>query len=130
MLYAEIFLASYRFFMPAQEVLDGLIGWYNCEADEEETTGSSIFVKIKKKSIMARSIKVLITWIRNHYWDFHENDRLHASLDNFMNLISNQSYGAHVKINQAVREQVYLCFIPYLETHMVYSKICPIIFAR
>ncbi|KAH6570257.1 hypothetical protein BASA60_007861 [Batrachochytrium salamandrivorans] len=79
MSFAEVFLASYRFFMPAQELLDSLIGWYNADAEEMRLTGSEAFLRKNRKHIQTRAVRVLLTWIL--------------------------SFGNNQKLTQAIREQ-------------------------
>lgn len=107
MSYGEVFLATYRFFIPAQTLLESLVGWYNCKADDARKPGSEAFLKRCRKGIQARSIRVLVTWIRNHWTDFHEDPKLTDSLNIFINFVSKLSFGTYQKLIQATREQVY-----------------------
>ncbi|KAJ1336673.1 hypothetical protein BSLG_006992 [Batrachochytrium salamandrivorans] len=105
MSFAEVFLASYRFFMPAQELLDSLIGWYNADAEEMRLTGSEAFLRKNRKHIQTRAVRVLLTWIRNHWHDFHNDQHLFAELDFFVNYLGKVSFGNNQKLTQAIREQ-------------------------
>lgn len=105
MTFSEVFLASFRFFMPAQTVLNSLIGWYNVDADDAKKPGSEAFVKKFRKAIRSRSIKIMIAWIRNHWLDFQEQPKLYADLQDFVEFVSNISFGTNQKLIQAIREQ-------------------------
>jgi RasGEF N-terminal motif len=105
MSYSEVFLATYRYFIPPQKLLNCLIGWYNCEADDESIPGSEQFLKRSKKSIQARSVRVLVAWVRNHWIDFHENPKLLSDLSVFADYVSKISFGTYQKVIQAMREQ-------------------------
>ncbi|KAJ3087691.1 hypothetical protein HK102_010489 [Quaeritorhiza haematococci] len=82
--YAEVFLATYRFFMPSSKVLDGLIEWYNVDVDEDCTPTEEQFLKRNRKYIQARAAKILLMWIKNHWQDFHDDKPLLAELMGFV----------------------------------------------
>ncbi|KAL5033167.1 hypothetical protein BDV3_000181 [Batrachochytrium dendrobatidis] len=105
MSFSEIFLASYRFFMPPQELLESLIGWYNADASETRLAGSEAFLRKNRKYIQIRAVRVLLTWIRNHWHDFHNNQCLYAELNFFVDYLAKVSFGNNQKLTQAIREQ-------------------------
>ncbi|KAI8905114.1 hypothetical protein EDD86DRAFT_71972 [Gorgonomyces haynaldii] len=106
MLYVEVFLATFRYFLPAQNILDCLIGWYNAEADEMKRPGSESFLRKYKKAIQQRSVRVLLTWIKNHWVDFQHDQKLHSDLIVFVDFLEKVSFGTNQKLVQAIREQV------------------------
>ncbi|KAI9008184.1 ras guanine nucleotide exchange factor domain-containing protein [Gaertneriomyces semiglobifer] len=134
MTFAKVFLASYRFFMPAVVVLNTLIEWYNVDLDVEafsppgtltggdesqdaETpSGSSEcakqdqFFKKHHRQIQSRAIGVLILWVKNHWNDFQCDRKMFGLLMAFMEHVSQISFGDGQKLTQAVREQRLLWF--------------------
>jgi transcriptional regulator CtsR len=115
-MYSEMFFATYRYFSPAMDILQSLIGWFNCVPSEEKYPGSTAFLKKNKKMIQSRSVRMLICWIRNHSYDFYEDPTLMRLLNQFVDYVSTVSFGAHQKILQALREQVLLNKIDILAT--------------
>eukprot|EP00842_Homolaphlyctis_polyrhiza_P000991 jgi/Hompol1/1893/HPOL_005774-RA len=105
MSYAEVFLATYRYFMPASHVLDCLIGWYNADAEEQTHPGSEAFLRKNRKQIQTRAIRVLLAWIRNHWHDFHNDPKLNAEINFFVDYLAKVSFGNNQKLAQAIREQ-------------------------
>ncbi|KAJ3318574.1 hypothetical protein HDU76_000796 [Blyttiomyces sp. JEL0837] len=103
--YAEVFLATYRFFLPASEVLTSLIEWYNVEVDEQATSSEEAYFKKNRRHFRARAIKVLLTWVKNHWLDFHADPNLLEELSNFVADVSEVSFGDSQKMTQAIREQ-------------------------
>ncbi|KNC96229.1 uncharacterized protein SPPG_08382 [Spizellomyces punctatus DAOM BR117] len=134
MSYAEVFLATYRFFMTGKPLLDNLIEWYNVDLDQDlltssapvastsqETTDSvedptatanpafhhhhEQFLKKHRKHIQSRAIRVLLMWIKNHWHDFQEDGMLYLTLMAFLDHVSSVSFGDGQKMTQAIREQ-------------------------
>ena len=106
MSYAEVFLASYRFFMSPRDVLDCLVGWYNADAEDDVYQGSEAFLRKNRKHIQNRTIKVLLAWIRNHWHDFHDNPEMNQELNFFVDYLVKVSFSNNQKLTQAIREQV------------------------
>ena len=105
--YAEVFLATYRFFVPASEVLTSLIEWFNIEIDDRNCTyEQEVYFKKNKKLFQTRSIKTLTLWIKNHWHDFHSDDNLLLELLSFINDVSNINFGDGQRLTHAIREQV------------------------
>lgn len=105
MSFPEVFLATYRFFVGSQTLLGCLIGWYNADADNTKKPGSEEFLGKHKDAIQARTIRVMISWIRNHWIDFNNNSGLESELDVFVDYVSNFSFGASQKLIQAIGDQ-------------------------
>nr|KAJ3423248.1 hypothetical protein HK105_007584 [Polyrhizophydium stewartii] len=105
MSFAEVFVATYRFFMPAQDLLDCLVGWYNADAEDTRFPGSEAFLRKNRKQIQNRAVRVLLMWIRNHWHDFHNDPRLYAELNFFVDYLGKVSFGNNQKLTQAIREQ-------------------------
>ncbi|KAJ3417635.1 hypothetical protein HDV05_000092 [Chytridiales sp. JEL 0842] len=103
--YAEVFLATYRFFLPASDVLTSLIEWYNVEVDEEATPQQELYLKKNRKFFRQRAIKVILTWVKNHWHDFHSDPSLLEELTLFVSDVSEISFGDSQKLTQAIREQ-------------------------
>ncbi|KAJ1558656.1 hypothetical protein HK096_008091, partial [Nowakowskiella sp. JEL0078] len=105
MAYSEIFLATYRFFLTAENLLTSLIEWYNVDADEECTSAQDLFLRKHRKYIQSRATKVLLMWVKNHWQDFVDDRKLMDGLSKFLTQISQTSFGDSQKLTQAVREQ-------------------------
>jgi hypothetical protein len=105
-LYAKTFLATYRFYIPAQRVLDTLIEWYNVDLYEDCELAEELFLKRNRKQIEGRAVKVLVLWIKNHWQDFAENKELFDELMTFVMNTEETNFGANQKLSQAIREQV------------------------
>ncbi|TPX65868.1 hypothetical protein SpCBS45565_g04905 [Spizellomyces sp. 'palustris'] len=134
MSYAEVFLATYRFFMTGKPLLDNLIEWYNVDLDQDllsssapvastsqDTTDSvetptatanpafhhqhEQFLKKHRKHIQSRAIRVLLMWIKDHWHDFQEDGVLYLTLMAFLDHVSSVSFGDGQKMTQAIREQ-------------------------
>ncbi|KAJ3126402.1 Exosome component 5 [Physocladia obscura] len=105
--YTEVFLASYRFFMPASELLTSLIEWYNVELDPATATPSQEqYFKHRKRQFRGRAAKVLLTWIKNHWHDFHADSQILDELSEFVgDLGGDISFGDGQRMTQAIREQ-------------------------
>ncbi len=101
-----MFLASYRFFLPPRDLLEALVGWYNCEADDSRFPGSEAFLKKCKKSIQARAVRIILLWIRDHWIDFHSDPKLAGDLAVFVDYVGALSFGTHQKLSASIREQV------------------------
>lgn len=123
MSYAEVFLATYRFYMPSGLLMDSLIEWYNVDVDTEvaatseddagHASGGSpdrpqqdAFLKKYRKHIRSRVVRILMMWIKNHWHDFQEDGTLFKMLQAFVDHISSIGFGDGQKLSQAVREQV------------------------
>ncbi|KAI9348651.1 ras guanine nucleotide exchange factor domain-containing protein [Obelidium mucronatum] len=104
--YTEVFLASYRFFMPASELLTSLIEWYNVELDPATATPQQEqYFKLKKRQFRGRAAKVLLTWIKNHWHDFHVDKDLLDELSEFVGDLGEVCFGDGQRMTQAIREQ-------------------------
>ncbi|KAJ3096201.1 hypothetical protein HDU97_006161 [Phlyctochytrium planicorne] len=103
--YAEVFMATYRFFLPPMDVLTSLIEWYNVEVDEQATPQQEAYLKRNRKYFRARSIRSLLIWIKNHWHDFHCDRMLLDELMAFVAEVSEVSFGDSQKMTQAIREQ-------------------------
>ncbi|KAJ3215112.1 hypothetical protein HDU67_000816 [Dinochytrium kinnereticum] len=103
--YAEVFMATYRFFIPATDVLTSLIEWYNVEVDEDATPQQEAYLKRNRKYFRSRSIRSLLIWIKNHWHDFHSDRELLDELMAFVAEVSEVSFGDSQKMTQAIREQ-------------------------
>ncbi|KAJ3299248.1 hypothetical protein HK104_009551 [Borealophlyctis nickersoniae] len=105
MSYAEVFLATYRFFLPAKTVLNWLIEWYNVDVDDDCLPSQETFLRKNRKHIQSRAIKVLLLWVKNHWHDFHTAPDLVAELSSFVEHVAQVSFGDGQKMTQAIREQ-------------------------
>ncbi|KAI8825093.1 uncharacterized protein EV422DRAFT_245136 [Fimicolochytrium jonesii] len=131
MSYAEVFLATFRFFMTTHTVLNSLIEWYNVDIEPESRTPitpkadgvlehpedsidippadqrahQELFLKKNRKGIQARVVKTIMTWIKNHWQDFQDDVRLFMTLQVFVDHISGIGFGDGQKLFQAIREQ-------------------------
>ncbi|KAJ3173018.1 hypothetical protein HDU88_004477 [Geranomyces variabilis] len=121
MSYAEVFLATYRFYMPSSLLMDSLIEWYNVDIDPEiaaspsgghvpgqgpsERPHQEAFLKKHRKHIQSRVVRVLMMWIKNHWHDFQEDGALFRTLQALVDHISSIGFGDGQKLSQAVREQ-------------------------
>ncbi|KAJ3148950.1 Son of sevenless 2 [Geranomyces michiganensis] len=124
MSYAEVFLATYRFYMPSSLLMDSLIEWYNVDIDPEAVANLSpssdsgqsqsasherphqeAFLKKHRKHIQSRVVRVLMMWIKNHWHDFQEDGTLFRTLQALVDHISSIGFGDGQKLSQAVREQ-------------------------
>ncbi|KAJ3179406.1 hypothetical protein HDU87_003016 [Geranomyces variabilis] len=121
MSYAEVFLATYRFYMRSSLLMDSLIEWYNVDIDPEiaaSPPGGSVsgqgpserpqqeaFLKKHRKHIQSRVVRVLMMWIKNHWHDFQEDGTLFRTLQALVDHISSIGFGDGQKLSQAVREQ-------------------------
>ncbi|KAJ3210842.1 hypothetical protein HDU82_007273 [Entophlyctis luteolus] len=104
--YTEVFLATYRYLMPANELLTSLIEWYNVELDPETATPvQESYFKQRKKQFRGRAAKVLLTWIKNHWHDFHMDKELLDELSEFVGDLAEVSFGDSQRMTQAIREQ-------------------------
>ncbi|TPX73054.1 hypothetical protein CcCBS67573_g05681 [Chytriomyces confervae] len=105
--YTEVFLACYRFFLPASELLTSLIEWYNVELDSTTATPQqeSYFKQRGRKLFRGRAAKVLLTWIKNHWHDFHVDKDLLDELNEFVGDLGEMSFGDSQRMTQAIREQ-------------------------
>ncbi|KAJ3021295.1 UNVERIFIED_CONTAM: hypothetical protein HDU68_009698 [Siphonaria sp. JEL0065] len=104
--YTEVFLASYRFFMPASELLTSLIEWYNVELDPSTATPSQeVYFKQRRRLFRGRAAKVLLTWIKNHWHDFHVDRELLDELNEFVGDLGEVCFGDGQRMTQAIREQ-------------------------
>ncbi|KAJ1536014.1 hypothetical protein HK096_001112, partial [Nowakowskiella sp. JEL0078] len=105
MAYSEIFLATYRFFLTAENLLTSLIEWYNVDVDDDCTSAQDLFLRKHRKYIQSRTTKVLLLWVKNHWQDFVDDKKLMDGLSKFLTQISQTSFGDSQKLTQAVREQ-------------------------
>ncbi|KAJ3031348.1 UNVERIFIED_CONTAM: hypothetical protein HDU68_004765, partial [Siphonaria sp. JEL0065] len=104
--YTEVFLASYRFFMPASELLTSLIEWYNVELDPSTATpAQEVYFKQRRRLFRGRAAKVLLTWIKNHWHDFHVDRELLDELNEFVGDLGEVCFGDGQRMTQAIREQ-------------------------
>jgi hypothetical protein len=106
MIYSKTFLATYRLYLPAQRVLDTLIEWYNVDLYEDCTLAEELFLKRNRKQIQSRAVKVLVIWINNHWQDFASDAEIFQELMEFVDGLSENSFGDNQKLSQAIREQV------------------------
>ncbi|KAJ3039587.1 hypothetical protein HDV00_012044 [Rhizophlyctis rosea] len=105
MTYAEVFLGAYRFFLTPMTVLNWLIEWYNVDVDDDCLPSHETFLRKNRRYIRARSIKVLLLWIKSYWNDFHTSPELVAELSSFVEHVSQISFGDGQKMTQAIREQ-------------------------
>ncbi|KAJ3022155.1 hypothetical protein HKX48_006891 [Thoreauomyces humboldtii] len=135
MSYAEVFLATFRFYMLPDLLMDNLIEWYNVDIDPEATAPVSVseeevspsaagqtespaelaiahhrpqhetFLKKHRKHIQSRVVRVLMMWVKNHWHDFQEDGKLFRTLQAFVEHISSIGFGDGQKLSQAIREQ-------------------------
>ncbi|KAI8804754.1 ras guanine nucleotide exchange factor domain-containing protein [Cladochytrium replicatum] len=122
MSYAEVFFATYRFFLSPSHVLASLIKWYNVVLPTivpgspgypqlrksegfERTQSQMVFYRRHRKYIQARAIKCMLLWVTNHWLDFQTNPGMLSELQSFVNEISSVSFGDSQKISHAIREQ-------------------------
>jgi hypothetical protein len=105
-LYAKTFLATYRFYIPAQRVLDTLIEWYNVDLYEDCLHSEELFLKRNRKGIQSRAVKVLVLWIKHHWQDFADERDLFKEIMTFVDCIAETNFGDNQKLSQAIREQV------------------------
>ncbi|KAJ3226853.1 hypothetical protein HK099_003965 [Clydaea vesicula] len=103
--FAEAFLATYRFFIPSEKVLDSLLEWYNVDLYEDCLSSEELFLKRNRKLIQKRSIKVILMWIKNYWLDFVLSKKLFQDLNFFVESLSLTSFGDNQKLSQAIREQ-------------------------
>jgi hypothetical protein len=106
MMFAKTFLATYRFYIPAQRVLDTLIEWYNVDLYEDCSVSEELFLKRNRKQITSRAVKVLVIWIKNHWQDFADQPDLFEELMEFVYGLAQTNFGDNQKLSQAIREQV------------------------
>ncbi|KAJ3066352.1 hypothetical protein HDU98_010359 [Podochytrium sp. JEL0797] len=105
--YTEVFLASYRFFLPSSTLLTSLIEWYNVELDPATATPTqqTYFKHRGRRLLRQRAAKVLLTWIKNHWHDFHAEKELLDELCEFVRDLGEVSFGDGQRMTQAIREQ-------------------------
>ena len=106
--FAEVFLATYRFFITPQRLLDTLIEWYNVDLYEDCLQSEELFLKRNRKLIKTRSAKILWLWIKNYWQDFANCSAILIDLLLFVDGLAETSFGDNQKLSQAIREQV--CF--------------------
>jgi hypothetical protein len=104
--FSEVFLATFRFFMPAEKVLDSLIEWYDVDLYEDCSAAEEHFLRRHRKAIQGRVMKVIIMWIKNYWQDFANSKLLEATLNEFVSRMSEISFGDNQRLTQAIREQV------------------------
>ena len=105
-MYTEIFLATYRFFYSPTHLLGDLIAWFKLEAPSQEVSQEEkeLFIEIKK-NVQSRVLKIILTWIKSHWHDFHINKNLIESITTFTNDLIETNFSDSQKITQAMREQ-------------------------
>lgn len=105
MSYAEVFLATYRYFLEPLDLIDSLISWFKVTAVGSQMPNAEAALGRSKKFIETRCIRVLLLWIKNHWQDFHDAPVLHTELEIFIAYLFKESPGNYQKIIHATREQ-------------------------
>lgn len=106
MSYSQVFLSTYRYFLTSHELFASLVAWYKVDDDIPQLK-SDTTIRKTKKLIQARSLKILINWISNHWHDFNGSKRLMAELDGFVEYLAKASFTNNQKLLHAIREQVF-----------------------
>lgn len=104
--FAEAFLATYRFFIAPQRLLDTLIEWYNVDLYEDCSQSEELFLKRNRKLIKTRAAKILWLWIKNYWQDFANCSEIFIELLQFVDGLAETSFGDNQKLTEAIREQV------------------------
>jgi hypothetical protein len=102
--YVLEFLYGYRFFMGPNELLDGLIAWYNVDVQNGKKEQID-FLKGNRRNIQKKVMDILVTWIKNYWNDFLSDKGLYKNLLFFIHCLSQVSYVDYQKISQGIREQ-------------------------
>ncbi|KAJ3006722.1 hypothetical protein HKX48_009500 [Thoreauomyces humboldtii] len=112
MSYAEVFLATFRFYMLPDLLMDNLIEWYNVDIDPEAPVSASLSEEEVSPSASAqtdepasRVVRVLMMWVKNHWHDFQEDGKLFRILQAFIEHISLIGFGNGQKLSQAIPER-------------------------
>jgi hypothetical protein len=111
MSYPEVFLATYRYFLYASELLNALKAWFYAE-EEAPAESPNPNLKVTQgvspniRRIRSRVVKVLLAWINNHWNDFQNEKTLFDDVNSFADDLASYSFIYNQKLVHAIREQV------------------------
>jgi hypothetical protein len=103
MTFTQVFLATYRSFLTPFDVLNSLSSTYLVGTGQDFSKEPEKV--ILQKQIRKKTLSVLLTWINNHWIDFHTYTLLFNQLTLFSDDILKISFGHYQKLVHAIREQ-------------------------